>query len=261
MKASPSYGAWCCQRTLEDQDREALLMHERAHVRHGHSFDVLFLRTIQAFNWFIPVWSWALRELKLVHEHTADAEARAHHADYETLLVAHAFGVPRHVLTNSFRSSDLKTRITMMLKRPSTTSARIKYLAAIPLVLLAIAIAAPMRSATPFQAPQTEVVSKAEVMPEFPGGMDGSIKYLGEEVKYPKPSAEGAVTPTGTVHVQFIVTTTGAVEKVTVKKGSSIELDMEAIRVVRGMPKWTPGKNDGKPVAVQMVLPIRFELS
>jgi TonB family protein len=245
---------------LDPQDRAAMLAHERVHVRHWHSLDILLFRALEAVNWMIPIWSLALRELRLVHEHTADADARAHHTDYETLLLAHALGVPRFVLTNSFRSSDLKTRMTMMQRPPSSNKARIKYLAAVPLILLSITMTAPTRSAVPFRTPQSEVVTKADKMPEFPGGTEALVKYFGEHVNYPK-TADGNDVPAGTVHVQFIVAMSGAVEKVALKKGSSPELDTEAIRVVRTMPKWTPGSHEGKPVAVQMVLPIRFEPS
>jgi TonB family protein len=245
---------------LNAADRDAMLAHERTHVRHMHTLDILLFRMLGAISWPIPIWSLALRELRLVHEHTADAEARMHHDDYETLLLAHAFGVPRFLLTNSFRSSDLKTRMTMMQRTPSPNNARIKYLVAVPLIVLSIAMAAPTRPAVPFRAPQSEVVTKADKMPEFPGGMDGMMKYLGENVKYPK-TADGKDVPPGTVHVQFIVTTSGAVEKVTVLKSSAQVLDAEAVRVIQAMPNWTPGSNEGKPVAVQMVLPIRFELS
>ncbi|MCB0770830.1 MAG: TonB family protein [Flavobacteriales bacterium] len=242
------------------EDREAMMAHEHVHVRHWHSMDILLFRFLNAVNWFVPTWWMALRELRLVHEHTADAYARAHYKDYEAVLLAHALGVPRFVLTNSFRSSDIKTRMTMMQRTPSPNKARIKYLAAVPLIVLSITITEPTRSAVPFRAPQNEVVTKADRMPEFPGGMDALMKYLGDHVNYPK-TADGNDVPAGTVHVQFIVTTSGAVEKVALKKGSSPELDTEAIRVVRTMPKWTPGSHEGKPVAVQMVLPIRFEPS
>lgn len=247
---------------LQGVDREAMIIHERAHVRNGHSADVLLFRIVQAFNWFVPIWGLALRELQLVHEYTADAEAKEHHNDYDSLLLAEAIGLPRFTLTNSFRSSNLRTRIMMMHRSPSKKTVRIKYVVAAASLAFLLASASPIRSAVPFHGAQNEVLKKAEKMPEFPGGMDGLVKFLQANINYPasgnKAVKEGGNGPTGTVHVQFVVKQDGVVDKVVVLKGYSPALDAEAIRVVKAMPKWEPGMNDGKPVAVEMVLPIRF---
>ena len=102
-----------------------------------------------------------------------------------------------------------------------------------------------------------EVLSYAEVMPEFPGGMPEMVKYLLENMIYPEEMKENGIE--GRIFVQFVVTKTGSVEDVTIARGID-GLNREAIRLVKQMPNWSPGKNNGKEVNVKMVIPIRFSL-
>jgi len=102
-----------------------------------------------------------------------------------------------------------------------------------------------------------EVLSYAEVMPEFPGGMPEMIKYLLENMIYPEEMKENGIE--GRIFVQFVVTKTGSVENVTIARGID-GLNREAIRLVKQMPNWKPGINNGKQVNVKMIIPIRFSL-
>jgi TonB family protein len=102
-----------------------------------------------------------------------------------------------------------------------------------------------------------EVLSYAEVMPEFPGGMSEMIKFLQENMIYPDEMKENGIE--GRIYVQFVVTKTGSIEEVTIAKGIN-GLNREAIRLVKQMPNWKPGTNYGKQVNVKMVIPILFSL-
>jgi TonB family protein len=102
-----------------------------------------------------------------------------------------------------------------------------------------------------------EVLSYAEVMPEFPGGMSEMIKFLQENMIYPDEMKENGIE--GRIYVQFVVTKTGSIEEVTIAKGIN-GLNREAIRLVKQMPNWKPGTNYGKQVNVKMVVPILFSL-
>ena len=102
-----------------------------------------------------------------------------------------------------------------------------------------------------------EVLSYAEVMPEFPGGMPEMIKFLQENMIYPEEMKENGIE--GRIYVQFVVTKTGSIEEVTIAKGIN-GLNHEAIRLVKQMPNWKPGTNYGKQVNVKMVIPILFSL-
>ena len=98
-----------------------------------------------------------------------------------------------------------------------------------------------------------------EKSPEFKGGMNGLMKYLGSNIHYPAVAKKAKTE--GTVFVQFVVTKTGKVSNVKVQRGISLECDKEAIRVVKAMPDWTPGQDKGKPVSTIFQLPIKFQLA
>lgn len=97
-----------------------------------------------------------------------------------------------------------------------------------------------------------------EEMPEYPGGMNELLKWLALNTKYPDVARENNIQ--GRVFVKFSVTPAGGVDKVSVTKGVDPELDAEAVRVVKLLPKFKPGKQGGKPVAVWYNVPILFKL-
>ncbi|MCH8331587.1 MAG: energy transducer TonB, partial [Bacteroidetes bacterium] len=104
-----------------------------------------------------------------------------------------------------------------------------------------------------------EVLQEAEVMPVFPGGMEALVVYVGENLKYPVEAKKKGTE--GMVLVSFVVSNDGGVRDVKAIKGIGDGCDKEAVRVVNKMPKWDPGMVEGKPVAVQYNLPVKFTLS
>jgi protein TonB len=95
-----------------------------------------------------------------------------------------------------------------------------------------------------------------EQMPEFPEGE--VLTYLAKNIKYPEVAAENGIS--GRVFVQFVVGKTGEVSNVVVVRGVDPSLDQEAIRVIKKMPRWKPGKQNGVPVRVLMSVPVNFKL-
>tara|TARA_B100000902_G_scaffold91050_1_gene94651 strand:- start:99 stop:752 length:654 start_codon:yes stop_codon:yes gene_type:complete len=98
-----------------------------------------------------------------------------------------------------------------------------------------------------------------ENMPEFPGGDLGLMKFIQKNVKYPAIAKEYNIT--GKVYVSFIVDKTGQVTNVKIVRGVDKNLDAEALRVVKSLPKYKPGKQRGKPVRVMFTIPINFTLN
>lgn len=95
-------------------------------------------------------------------------------------------------------------------------------------------------------------------MPQYPGGDAELFKYLGENIKYPQIAVENGVS--GTVSVQFVVFASGEIGNIQVVRGFDVSCEREACRVVKSMNRWIPGKQNGNPVNVQMVVPVRFSL-
>ncbi len=102
------------------------------------------------------------------------------------------------------------------------------------------------------------VYNTAEEQPTFPGGEGAFIAYVQSHISYPEPAKTNKEQ--GRVVVQFVVTKTGNVGKIMVVRGGHPDLDKEVVRVVRTLPKFIPGKIDGKAVNVWYTLPIQFRL-
>ncbi len=98
-----------------------------------------------------------------------------------------------------------------------------------------------------------------DVMPEFPGGDPALLKYIADSTRYPKDAKTQNIQ--GKVIVRFIVNANGSVEDVSVLKGVSPSLDTESVRVVKTLPKFTPGVLEGKTVPVWFMIPISFALN
>ena len=105
---------------------------------------------------------------------------------------------------------------------------------------------------------EARVFDVVEQMPEFPGGQTGLMQYLSQNLKYPAIAEENGIQ--GRVICDFVVERDGQVTDVKVIKAVDPSLDNEAVRVIQAMPKWKPGKQDGKPVRVKYALPISFKL-
>ncbi|MFT4061022.1 MAG: energy transducer TonB [Edaphocola sp.] len=104
----------------------------------------------------------------------------------------------------------------------------------------------------------TSVVLAPEVMPEFPGGEAALRQWLSQNLRYPPQAIEEGIE--GRVYVSFIVNSKGDIEGATLKRKVWQALDKEALRAVNAMPKWKPGKQNGRPVKVCYTLPISFVL-
>ncbi len=105
---------------------------------------------------------------------------------------------------------------------------------------------------------EAEIFTVVESMPSFPGGMGALMKYLAENIKYPPLAKESGIQ--GRVFINFVVEPNGSISNVKVLRGIGGGCDEEAVRVVERMPKWSPGKQRGKPVRVSYNLPVKFTL-
>ena len=121
-----------------------------------------------------------------------------------------------------------------------------------------VVIAAPVEA--PVEEEEEEVVFVVvESMPEFPGGQQALFKFLSENVKYPVIAQENGIQ--GRVICQFVVNRDGSIVDVeVVRSAGDASLDKEAVRVIKSMPKWKPGKQRGKAVRVKYTLPVNFKL-
>ena len=266
---------------LEENGRE-ILIHERAHIRLGHSWDVLLADLCCFVQWFNPA-AWLLkRELQSVHEYEADdavLREGVNAKEYQLLLIKKAVGTRLYSMANSLNHSSLKKRIAMMMKPKSNPWARMKYAYVLPLAALTMtAFARPEVSEVTkeisgakvsnlvenLQANRTQINAKdsiyrvVDVMPEFPGGVQAMMEFMKNNLRYPEElRAKGTQ---GRVVVQFVVNKDGSFSDMEVIRKIDPLMDAEALRVINAMPRWKPGMQDGKPVAVKYTVPVLFKL-
>ena len=109
------------------------------------------------------------------------------------------------------------------------------------------------------EEPEDVIFYVVESMPEFPGGTQAMYKYIGENLKYPVIAQENGIQ--GRVVCQFTVNKDGSLVDIeVVRSAADASLDKEAVRVIKSMPKWKPGKQRNQPVRVKFTLPVNFKL-
>ena len=196
-------------------------------------------------------------------------------------------------MANSLNHSKLKKRITMMQRRKSNPWARAKLLYVLPLAAVAVAaFARPEVSGVSNELSAAKVTDLAEIMkaesvksvarvprdtvivpkqkdgsvvydmvaeaPQFPGGSKAMMQFIEDNLNYPQEAKDKKIE--GRVILQLVVDDTGQVTDPKIVRSIDPLLDAEAIRIVKAMPRWTPGKQDGKAVSVRYTLPVAFLL-
>ena len=251
-----------------------ILTHEQTHVAQWHSVDALLSQLFVAAFWFNPV-AWLMRlQVRNNLEYLADRSVISGGTDkkaYQYHLLAVAYRTNVATITNNFNVLPLKKRIKMMNKQTSNPLARFKYLLFVPLAVALLAMnSTAMRANVQKKVVKSTKVTKktgttdkvyevCEQMPIFPGGDAAMMKYLSENVKYPALAIKAQEQ--GRVVVSFTVEKDGAISDVKVARSVTPSLDAEAVRVVKAMPKWTPGKQDGQLVRVRYNVPVSFKLN
>ena len=251
-----------------------ILTHEQTHVEQWHSVDALLSQLFVAAFWFNPV-AWLMRlQVRNNLEYLADRSVISGGTDkkaYQYHLLAVAYRTNVATITNNFNVLPLKKRIKMMNKQTSNPLARFKYLLFVPLAVALLAMnSTAMRANVQKKVVKSTKVTKktgttdkvyevCEQMPIFPGGDAALMKYLSENVKYPALAIKAQEQ--GRVVVSFTVEKDGAISDVKVARSVTPSLDAEAVRVVKAMPKWTPGKQGGQLVRVRYNVPVSFKLN
>lgn len=256
---------------INTEDRAAIILHEKVHAEHLHSLDILVYEICKVILWWNPFIWMGSTSVKNNHEFIADQLASKKNDQYSSVLVAQLLGVNCSVLANNFKSNLLiKKRMMMMKTKKSTPLSVIKYAVAIPVIAASImmtnndAVIAKTYQKTAYlmekesHLKSIKNLGEVDQMPEFKGGKTALMNYLGENIRYPKEAQKDNAE--GTVFVSFTIDKKGNVSNSKVVRSIHPLLDNEALSVIKGMPKWTPGKHDGKNVSVEMKLPIKFTL-
>ena len=261
-------------------NRNYILTHEQEHIRLGHCIDLVVLQVATIIQWFNP-FVWLIgKNLKAIHEFEVDEAVLNKGIDatqYQKFLVIKAVGNRLQPFANNLNKESLKRRIIMMNQKKSNRWMMLKALFIIPVATLAVSVFASNTgvssmakaanttansiSTNNMQTKQSDIktADDVEVMPEFKGGNKAMMEFLMMNMKYPQAAAKAKQQ--GRAVVGFVVRKDGTVSDVHITKSAGYAvLDEEAMRVVKAMPAWEPGKQKGKPVNVKYFVPITFRL-
>lgn len=252
-----------------------ILQHEMTHARQYHTIDILLVQIIKIFQWFNPFIYLFEKAIQETHEYLADEAALEHDGQsdrYRMLLVTQAFGLQPGIF-NFFNYSLIKNRLIMITKKRSLRRYYLKYLASLPLMLIALMVlSAPVISQTDNQKTvikEKKVSSKSSAkevkfvkvdkQAEFQGGdLENFRDWIQTQLVYPAEAVNKGIF--GRVTIQFVVDEKGKVGKVKVLRSVEPLLDAEAIRVVSSSPDWTPAQKNKKDVKQIFVIPVVFSL-
>ena len=269
-----------------EEDGRPILVHELAHIRLGHSWDLLLADLCCFVQWFNPA-AWLLKqELQAVHEYEADEavlSAGVNAREYQLLLIKKAVGTRLYSMANSLNHSKLKKRITMMQR------ARAKLLYVLPLAAVAVAaFARPEVSGVSNQLSSAKVtdlaeivkaksVKSVEVVPQdtarkeyrfynlrgkfsrdFSTGMEGLMKYFDEHVSQSAATEEGV---SDKMLVRLVFSQEGELAEVKVLEGVDAATDAEAVRVMRNIPRSVSEKLKGDTISFAFTVPVKFSVT
>ena len=259
-------------------NRSYILTHEQEHIRLGHCIDLVILQVATIIQWFNP-FVWLIgKNLKAIHEFEVDEAVLNKGIDatqYQKFLVIKAVGNRLQPFANNLNKESLKRRIIMMNQKRSNRWMMLKALFIIPVATLAVSVfantsdmsnmanavstTANTLSTTNMQTKQSDkkIFRVVEEMPKFKGGDAKLMELLMMNMKYPESAIKAKQQ--GRAIVGFVVGKDGTVSDVYIEKSTGYDvLDNEAMRVVKSMPAWEPGKQKGKPVNVKYFVPITF---
>ena len=250
-------------------NRGFILTHEQEHIRLRHYIDLIILQVATIIQWFNP-FVWLIgKNLKAIHEFEVDEAVLNKGIDatqYQQFLVIKAVGNRLQPFANNLNKESLKRRIIMMNQKRSNRWMMLKALLVIPVATLAVSVFANGTNASetpkethPQTTTQTKIHDAVEEMPEFNGGQLAMMEFLMNNMKYPQAAVKAKQQ--GKAVVGFVIRKDGTVSDVHITKSAGhAVLDEEAIRVVKAMPAWKPGKQKGEPVNVKYSVPITFKL-
>lgn len=286
------YMFWSKDLEMNDVDGQKIVTHEVAHVKGWHSIDVILLEIFSIIFWISPMVYFYKKSLKTVHEYLADAVVlqTTPTKKYGHLLLRQSQSGLQVALANHFFHSQLKQRIVMMTRSKSRKEAIVKYLFALPVILLLLiafskkaAIAnnenltienieiSNFENLNSIEDVEKFLTGEVDEMPRFPGceeiteiekrdkcAQHKLLTFIYTQIKYPAEARKAGIQ--GKVLVKYVVQKDGTVANARIEREIGGGCGEAALKVIQALPKMVPGMKDGKAVDVEMVIPVQFKL-
>ena len=238
----------------EDYEQNPIvLQHEMMHVKCHHSVDVVLFSFITALHWFNPLVWMTRKELKEVQEYEADEAVLKQGIDatqYQLLLVKKAVGAERFQMANGFNHTKLKNRIAMMQSAKTAATAKLAYLACLPLLLSVLCFCS---NSSPEPISYRLLDETATFNGDDPHAFS---KWMKEQLSFSEIAGISEIN--GRVTASFTVDKRGEVVNPKIVKGLSDDVDREVLRILSSSPEWAPAKYNGRAVTCTFTFPIVF---
>ena len=269
----------------ESGNTDEIIVHEKAHRDEYHSFDIILLEVMTIIQWFNPfIWLFRL-SLKSEHEFIADNKVLKEGFDklkYQKLLFEKTLGITNLNLANNFNYSLLKKRLRMMTRKKSNSIVKIKYMLSLPIMLLIMILFAVNHNS---YGQKDNVNSEVDVMVKYKNGsVDNVRKFIQKNIMYPKSARDHNIS--AIIYVQIDINEKGSVtdirivrsdikenvlgevvvlgyqsnKNIDVDSKSVVDLEAEAIRLMKLLDDFTPAQKNGKNVKSQLTFPLNFQI-
>lgn len=278
------FGKIIINKELRDDEYNQVYLHEEEHRKQGHSFDIMLVELFRVFNWFNPVYQLLIKELKFLHECIVDEKHAENKVSYAELLLAQAMDTQRTVLQHEFSNhSLLKNRIMMLFKEKTDYKFKVTYLLAIPTSLLVLMLVVNCRQTeketktveTEVAKPKTEeivledapdnepfqgeLVEKAEILAEYPGGFNNFRSFVQENYTFPQAAIDAGVK--GKVEASFIIGSDGKISNIKIIEDLKHGTGEALIAAIKKAEDWKPAIRNGQKVATKYTIPLRLDLT
>lgn len=252
-------GSWGRYIFLPDDKQDAtIITHEKAHVDMRHTWDIMFLSTLQALAWpnlFIHL---IRKEITQVHEFQADSRVNMDGDDYSKMLLASVFNTCTLPLSHSFIIHPVKRRIMMFHNRTRPRKS-IQILTVMSIVMLLGGVVVMQSCQTKQADVKPELVTDYNRLSKHPECTQDLMQFMMNNVKYPQEAKDQNIE--GRIAVKFIIDENGkATDAKVLNKDPNPLLADAAMTAMKNMPDWIPGEKDGRKVRCEYVLPFVFKL-
>jgi len=271
--AFSAFGHIFINESVSEEEAAEIIKHEMNHLKYYHFIDIILIESVRILQWFNPAIYMLNHSLRSIHEFQADEDylkAGILVTSYQTLLLNHVFKTRSFLPSNNFSNPTLiKKRMIMMTKKRSRRLADLKLLLVLPVAAIIMAGISACSSVRKNSGENNKTVNQSEIMkddiyvvveemPAYPGGDSALMEFIYKNLTYPKEAKDKNIR--GRVICRFAIMANGAVDNVSVIHGVDPLLDNEAVRVLKLMSSWIPGKQGGKAVNVWYSVPITFAL-
>ena len=257
---------------LKGNVRTTILNHEKIHVQANHSFDLIYFEILSCIFWFNPIFKKYRQLSEENHEYIVDASISTSttKSSYIQLISEYALNRLGYSIEHHFAKPIILHRINM-LNNQNYNIMKIKF--ATPLLLSALLFGIFScdntidttqvihidQEATQLPTSGEKIFDIVDNQPMPTNGMTGLYDFIRTNLKYPSKARKEGIE--GRVFIQFLVEPDGSLSNIKSIKGIDPDCDREAERVMKLLPKWTPGIHEGKAVRVRMILPISYKLT